>query len=636
MNKELLTIALAFGCIASNATTNNYDLLGRKGSKMNTPMVYKNVDYSKAKKNEQQKLGSSLNNASLMKTGMHGNYVAIKGAFLSNTGSGLRVFGPDGDVLVDNGQHYLRRYTSSGAESCEDLHFCAYDWNKYRNGVQTYSEALSKAFIQMNEDYNTTPIYPGVPRTNLSSAGYSYSDWKVNDNHVQSSPYQSGQTIQYTDFFDVLKDKLGYYSVSDWYLYKKSDVGISIDVETPPVDLQNNGQVKYLEYGNGPYTKSPGYEIDASRTYQLLTDYDHYDPIVYAGKGMPDNPASRNPQIYIGVHNNKKGSGNTSRYTAKARDIDNYIYNNRTIEFVSAGDFGFHTKGNPKMDPQAFAVNAITVGAFDPIGEEVLTYTSTASNVGTSYTGATKPEVYNYSNFFTHDLTRYYSNGTQSYVFRPLYDGTRVATALTAGMVGDLLAVNPFYRWHPEIVKALLLTCDKHTPTYKYLVFDNAGSTRYQFDSRYWNGDIDKLKTRTNSNGQHEIWFVAPNPMKNYPVYAAISWLSSGDDVINIGKVPQDFDLYVYGSSDHNYDNIKNPMADLRTSNFNFNKPGTFITSSNHLYRSFERVVIESSYDYLVFKIVLKDEDSRSANKGQIVLGFNMATSYFPRDLHLQ
>ncbi len=81
MNKELLTIALAFGCIASNATTNNYDLLGRKGSKMNSPMVYKNVDYSNAKKNEQQKLSSSLENRGLAKqaVGLKGNAKAIIG-----------------------------------------------------------------------------------------------------------------------------------------------------------------------------------------------------------------------------------------------------------------------------------------------------------------------------------------------------------------------------------------------------------------------------------------------------------------------------------------------------------------------------------------------------------------------------
>ena len=83
MNKELLTIALAFGCIAANASTNNYDLLGRKGSKMNSPMVYKNVDYSKAKKNEQQKLNSSLENRGLAKqaVGLKDGVDAIIGVY---------------------------------------------------------------------------------------------------------------------------------------------------------------------------------------------------------------------------------------------------------------------------------------------------------------------------------------------------------------------------------------------------------------------------------------------------------------------------------------------------------------------------------------------------------------------------
>ena len=54
MRKEYLVL-LAAGCVAANAANVNYDLLGRKGSKMNSPMVYKNVDYSKMKKTEQNK-----------------------------------------------------------------------------------------------------------------------------------------------------------------------------------------------------------------------------------------------------------------------------------------------------------------------------------------------------------------------------------------------------------------------------------------------------------------------------------------------------------------------------------------------------------------------------------------------------
>ena len=66
MRKEYLVL-LAAGCVAANAANVNYDLLGRKGSKMNSPMVYKNVDYSKVQKKEEQKVGSSFKNHSLAK-----------------------------------------------------------------------------------------------------------------------------------------------------------------------------------------------------------------------------------------------------------------------------------------------------------------------------------------------------------------------------------------------------------------------------------------------------------------------------------------------------------------------------------------------------------------------------------------
>jgi hypothetical protein len=602
MKKRYLAL-LAASCVAANAANVNYDLLGRKGSKMNSPMVYKNVDYSKVKKNEEQKVGSSLENTSLKKTGMRDGYLAIEGA-----------------TTTHSGEYFLKLFTSSEIPENHDHG----SWNSYKN-------YLNSAFIETRKDGNTTPNYvSSVPGSNVNSAVYSYSDavtW--NDNHLKESPYEPGQIIQYTDYYDV-RNKLEEF-VYEWHLDDKSDVGIYIDVETPPVNLMNNEPVKYVEYGSGPYSNVPGYEMAATRTYQLLKKASiNYNTVVYAGKGMPDNPAGQNPQVYIGVHNNKMPRGVARGYSATARDIDNYIYNNRTIEFVSAGDYGFHTEGKPKMDPQAFSVNAITVGAFDPIGEEALTYSSTARSALGGYTGPRKPEVYNFSNFYTYEFTRTYTKNTsQTSVYWPLYDGSGMATAYTAGMVANLLAINPFYRWHPEVVKALLLTNDRKTPTYDYLVFDDKGSYRYDFESRYWNGDINKLKTRTNSSGQHEIWFVVDGQSFGawgFPAKAAISWLSSGDDVMNIGKVPQNFDLYVYGTDNEKYKPFTSSLYAVRdnVSNFDFNL-GRPLASSTHPYNSFEIVSINSDSKYLVFKIVLKDEDSRSANKGQIVLGFNIS-----------
>ena len=76
--KKIISLGLALGCIGVSAAANNYDLLGRKGSQMNSPMVYKNVDYLKEKKNESR-------NFALMKTGtgLRNNVYALEGRYFS-------------------------------------------------------------------------------------------------------------------------------------------------------------------------------------------------------------------------------------------------------------------------------------------------------------------------------------------------------------------------------------------------------------------------------------------------------------------------------------------------------------------------------------------------------------------------
>ena len=54
MNKKA-TLIVALSCVYAGAANSvNYDLLGRRGSKMNSPMVYKNVDYTKTEKSQAQ------------------------------------------------------------------------------------------------------------------------------------------------------------------------------------------------------------------------------------------------------------------------------------------------------------------------------------------------------------------------------------------------------------------------------------------------------------------------------------------------------------------------------------------------------------------------------------------------------
>ena len=213
-------------------------------------------------------------------------------------------------------------------------------------------------------------------------------------------------------------------------------------------------------------------------------------------------------------------------------------------------------------------------------------------------------------------------------MFSPLYDGSEASAAYTAGMVSNLLATNPFYRWHPEVVKAVLLTSNgtkidapyvdhqvtTKAPSYKYLAFNDQKASNLGIYSRYWNGKIQKFQA---SGHENEIFFVVDNKNhKGEAFSAAIAWLNKGSDIMaNNRMVPQDFDMYVYG---------KNGSAPT------IGSKGTQIGFSASSYNSFEKVDVNASkanYDYLAFHIKLVGDNSSSGNKGQIVLGFNLAVA---------
>ena len=644
MRKEYLVL-LAAGCVAANAANVNYDLLGRKGSKMNSPMVYKNVDYSKMKKTEQNKTVSSLESASLAKVGLDNGFTGIEGGYDSRANG--------------TNKYIFRQYypTYSGALS-------SYDWNGYVN-------VSNSTFIDINPVVELNhPLYPGITSSSVDGPlspnypgwthadaqyGYSLTDWNAIDLNNYTFPYNHASDFEsgLHPYAPLLSVKLGLSyenQVQNWFDNKATDVGVYMSADALPVQLGYGKFVYYFKNGNShSYSPYPGYEMRESRTHYLITaasthESNGYNPsnpflshsLIYVGNNNPSNPAGQFPQIYMGVRSNNIKSAN--QYNSKARELDNFIFNNRTIEFVPSGNYGQHSGyGNPTMNERAFASNAITVGALDQTSK-VATYTSTATNWYGAYKGTQKPEIFNFSRLFvTDDLTRAYSKpGVQKNTYEPFYDGTEVSAAYTAGMVSNLLAVNPFYRWHPEVVKALLISSNdgfavnppyvdhpvtRTAPSYKYLVFDDVGAKSFDYYSRYWNGDINQMKTRT-KDGKAEIIFIIEN-FKNAsgsyrPFNAAISWLNSGDDIANNqGKVPQDFDLYVYGTNLNRLDAAAEPTW-------------VKIASSTIVGNSFESVQnVQTNRKYLVFKIVLDTDNisSSSVNKNQIVLGFNASSA---------
>ena len=621
MNKELLTIALAFGCIAANANTNNYDLLGRKGSKMNSPMVYKNVDYSKTKKNEQQKLNSSLENRGLAKqaVGLKGNAKAIIG--------------------MSSPKRYGFKVCESG-QGCGSI-TTAPLWMKSLSLSQYLTEA-NKYFIPVYTDNRPTNnndyIYDWIDGATLTGySGYTLSEAPYDMPQNEFLSHSSYETINNLLFRNNEAN---------------SNVGVYMAEKGLPVRLNpwTEANVPFIIADNNAviqsFSTTVGHEMDASRMYKLLHRFSDRS-VVYSTKTRPSNPAEHRlgPQIYMGVHG--YGGSAMTRYNATAKNLDNYIYNNRTVEIVAAGD-----KAN-KLSAEGFAVNAITVGAIDSKTGNVASYSGKGVAVDDWYVEGeyVKPDIHNYTKFYMDDFRRKYSYPSSSrdpYDYKPFYDSTRSAAGVTAGMVSNMLSKNEFYRWHPEVVKAVMLNAKnaKHL-NYEGLVFKKQTTLKdheYQHLSMYFIGDVNTLMKDNN----HDYYFpgkvgksfvislsnsdlaslfgVSPDRIDGIRV--ALSWLNSGNDIERLGDVPQKFGVFIFtqhGVNANYY--LREWASSLEDGRIEYrlyeNYPYRYAKAWGYAGANPDNFDKVRAPNYKI-QIVLEDDDSRSENYGQMALGVDI------------
>lgn len=380
------------------------------------------------------------------------------------------------------------------------------------------------------------------------------------------------------------------------------------------------------------FNTMPGYEMRASRMYKLLQSFSERS-VIYASKGRPSNPASANPQIYLGV--NANGGQKSSSYGASAKNLDNYIYNNRTVEVVGAGN----TAGN--FSAAALAVNAITVGALDPSTKMATSYTAKndpkyCSNCNSYH----KPDVENYSNFYIDDYYRKYESSNYIYEYKPFYDGTEVSAGVTAGMISDMLSTHDFYKWHPEVVKAVMINAKKAKKfDYNYLVTDQKDRDDYHF-SYYFVGDVNTLMNTYNdwpvgsvyNDGTRkeirldfsklDLINGGGNTYEIDGFRVAIAWLNSGNDIANLHKLPQNFEIctYIRTGNPHMSSSITSEInSEFRTTT----KDDPDQQGNSYKYTDVEGFSKNDNIGFTV-RIVLDEEDSRSENYGQMVLGLDI------------
>jgi len=268
----------------------------------------------------------------------------------------------------------------------------------------------------------------------------------------------------------------------------------------------------------------------------------------------PSNPFSYSPPLEIGSHSY---GNNTSFpiYDTYDMNMDNYIYENRVINFTAAGNI---KNGENHVSSPGKAMNAITVGAVDfvtsryaddsrwknPILAKRHTGMLSISTISLIPLGMgnDKPEIAMYTDI---NMGIYGSIG-----------GTSAATPLAAGFTATLLEQHPFFKRQPALTKAVLLTGET-IPIYNASSWDtdnsnsgtnasvvarrimNYSSVAYGTRSRWWSG----------GNSAHfinkEIKFTENDIQANKRYRIAIAWLVAGNYVYTAGTQPQDIDLYV-------------------------------------------------------------------------------------------
>ncbi len=340
--------------------------------------------------------------------------------------------------------------------------------------------------------------------------------------------------------------------------YSGHNIGISVtDIGVPFVEYEHVPSDKYFVITNN------GLEIASSIIHGTKTSWviNHVasDATLYGlheacGKTVPVDGYKKSPKIYIGNHSYGDGS-----FYYSATYIDDFIYATRTIEVASAGNLGYKKATAAQISEIATGVNVISVGAV----HNNLTYHQTSSWANPKYSkkddpsfsgeAYVKPEIANFSDILFPDkgaagiLNKHYDSEYQ--VLKPYFTQTSSSTPYTTASIALLLERYPFYRWHPEVVKALLLTSSikkiigakDHDPDNgDYAMGVPDGRAMFEKNrSRFWNGNNEDFFVNK------RISFTESGIQSGRKYRIAIAWLSSGTAVAQYGRLPQDINLKV-------------------------------------------------------------------------------------------
>ena len=261
--------------------------------------------------------------------------------------------------------------------------------NYWLNGTKVSDASYFAQAEKREKKYNETKGSFNAPRVAYLTASeiekeLSSSETKYISEYKEPKPALTYGVQDYRDYTYILQ-KSEITSFAHNNNYKGQGVGV----------YYNEGGCPPLNYVNTTYYTRlgtcPGYAthvIGVTRVLQTTAP----QAMIYGIDGVdyPQNVRSYSKPILIGSQSWGFVTDETG-YTSGDADMDNYIYTNRVVEFVAAGNGG----RNKLVSAPGRAMNAISVGAISPVDDKYVSYSSSKN----APTKVDKPEVANYTGF---------------------------------------------------------------------------------------------------------------------------------------------------------------------------------------------------------------------------------------------
>ena len=415
------------------------------------------------------------------------------------------------------------------------------DWDNRRKKLQKPLKQPYKAFLTPTEIENK-----------LLSSDDVYietEDVEVAENFI---PYQNGAISTYYATYDealIISGIGSGFTIGD----KGNGVGVYIMdhgcVNASQIPNPLLLQLKACDWSNPERLNDP-HPVQVTsvlQTYAPEAFVYSYDALKLQNDLGPAKPQTFNPEIYIGnisvvLYQSKV----TANYEIWDSYLDNYIWTNGVTVFVSAGNFKSHLQSQPTIHSPGKALNAITVGSYNPYpyylnGNTVPTYIyEEYSNYINSNIGNAKPEIMNIGNLFL-------PNGISCL-------GTSCASPFSAAMAANLMTKHPFFRGHPEMVKPVFMTSTWGT-TFNNRDTDGGaveGIPHYPFMvnnksfSGWWKGNDKALFKDANGNDKSLEVDIINGVVAGEKYKLGVSWLMKGSTIKSKGKLPVNLAVLVY------------------------------------------------------------------------------------------